>query len=590
MNLKDRGFLKRIIESYLIAFALMNACGRKTTDMFTVLFFVTAFVLLGKKAVPQQKKDCVISGLLACVLTAFYVLGNYEALSGGLTNKLFLLFYFGCTIAGLLSLFYEGVLAVLVNSTKVSLFEEKKSFPIKGFWISAGVVFLCMVPFLLTNYPGVMTPDSLAQYRQAAGISGYNDHHPWMHTLLIEFFYKIGYGITQNTYSAIAFYTIVQMFLVAVSVAYVWSALYEMGLKKLYCILGIALFLIYPYNLIYGVTMWKDILFSMAVLVLTITLFRLHCFIKEGRTVRAMLRDWVLYVVCGFFMCMLRHNGFYAFLVLMLLLAVVFRRQWKIFIPLTAGIVCICFIIKGPVMDAADVEPGKYAYKVCIPLQQIARVITDGCELTEEETALLEKINTIDYIPENYQRGGADPMFAWVIYGDQQYLIDHQAEYFKLWVSIGLRYPGKYIQAFLDQTKGYWYPMDPEQVVYFGITENENGLVSQPVFSGPAVVKFHELLTKLYTIFPLYGIFYSMGGMLWIFLLLMAAAIRNRNDGAWIAGVPLLLLTLTLFIAVPLVADIRYGYPLLITVPAVAAFTFYKGVSQTDRMGKTQEI
>ena len=158
-------------------------------------------------------------------------------------------------------------------------------------------------------------------------------------------------------------------------------------------------------------------------------------------------------------------------------------------------------------MNVAEVEPGKYAYKVCMPLQQIARVITDGCELTEEETALLEKINTIDYIPENYQRGGADPMFAWVIYGDQQYLVEHQTEYLKLWLSVGLRYPGKYIEAFLDQTKGYWYPMDPEQVVYFGITENENGLVSQPVLKGPAVIKFHELLTKLYTIFPLFRTF-----------------------------------------------------------------------------------
>ena len=576
MNLKDRGFWKRILESYLIAFALMNACGRKTTDLFTVLFFVTAYGLLGKKTAAREKKDCVISGALSCILTAFCVLGNYEALSGGLSNKLFLLFYLGCTIVGLLLLFYEGVLAVLLNSAKVCLFEGKKAFPLKGFVVGSVVIFLCMVPFLLTNFPGVMTPDSLAQFRQAAGISAYNDHHPWMHTLLIELFYKIGYGITGDVYLGVAFYTVAQMLLVSLSAAYVWSALYEMGLKKMYSILGAGLFVICPYNLIYGVTMWKDILFSMAVMVLVVTLFRMHCLIKEGMSAKRMLRDWILYAVCGFFMCMLRHNGFYAFLVMMFLLAVVFRSQWKIFVPVTATIVFLCFVIKGPVMDAAEVEPGKYAYKVCMPLQQIARVIMDGCELTEEETALLEKINTIDYIPENYQKGGADPMFAWVIYGDQQYLVEHQAEYLKLWLSIGLRYPGKYIEAFLDQTKGYWYPMDPEQVVYFGITENENGLVSQPVLKGPAVIKFHELLTKLYTIFPLFGILYSMGGMLWIFLLLMATAIRNRNDGAWIAGIPLLLLTLTLFIAVPLVADIRYGYPLLIAVPLVAAFTFYK--------------
>lgn len=576
MNLKDSKFWKRIIESYLIAFALMNACGRRTTDVFTVIFFVATFVLLDKKRQAQCKKDFWISAGLSGILTTFYVLGNYEALSGGLSNKLFLLFYLGCTIAGLLFLAYEGTLAVLINSTKVNLFEEKKKFPLKGFLLGTGVVFMCMVPFFLTNFPGVMTPDSLAQYRQVVDISAYNDHHPWMHTLVIELFYKIGYAITGDVYMGIACYTVAQMLLVALSVSYVWAALYELGLKKGYSILGEVLFLICPYNLIYGVTMWKDILFSMAVLVLMVTLFRLHCFAKERMSVKQMLRDWTLYAVCGFFMCMLRHNGFYAFLVMMLLLAVVFCRQWRIYVPLTAVVVSLCFIIKGPVMDAVGVEPGKYAYKVCIPLQQIARVITDGCELAEEEITLLEKINTVDYIPENYQRGGADPMFAWVIYGDQQYLVEHQGEYLKLWLSIGLRYPGKYIEAFLDQTKGYWYPMDPEQVVYFGITENDNGLLSRPALEGPAVIKFHELLTKLYTIFPLYGMFYSMGGALWFFLLFMAVALRNRINSALIAGVPVFLLTITLFIAVPLVADIRYGYPLLISVPMIAACSFYK--------------
>lgn len=569
------------MESYLITFALMNACGRATTDIFTLIFFVVAFSLLGKKAKAQQKKDRVISVATAGVFTAFYVSGNYQALTGGLTNKMFLVFYFGCTIAGLFALFYEGVLFVLVNSTKPVLFEEKKAFPVKGFLMAVGIVFLCMVPFLLTNFPAVMTPDSLSQYRQVAGREGLNDHHPWMHTLLFSLFYHIGFGITKDTYMAIAFYTVAQMLFVSISVAYVWCTLYEMGLKKKYCVTGILLFLIYPYNLIYGVTIWKDILFSMAVLVLTITVFRLHCLAKEEKFGKAAVRDLILYCVCAFFMCMLRHNGFYAFLAAAVIFLIVFRKQWKIFGTVTLAVLCICFLVNGPVMDAAKVKPGNFAYKICIPLQQIARVVADGCELTQEQTEALEKINIPEYIPEHYQRGGADPMFAWVIYGNQEYLVENLPSYLKLWIEIGLQYPQKYVQAFLDQTKGYWYPMDPEQVVYFGITENDDGLTSQAILSGPAVIKFHELLTKLYTIFPLYGMFYSMGGMLWIFLLLMAVAIRNKNEGAVIAGVPLFLLTLTLFIAVPLVADIRYGYPLLIAVPLVAAITFYGKKKET---------
>lgn len=562
----------KLLESYLIAFALMNACGRRTTDVFTVIFFVIAYLLLKKAPQVQLKKDKLIASVCAGIFTVCYVLGNKEALSGGLSNKFFLLFYFGCTIAGVFSLFYQCVLWVLVNSTNVKLFEEKKAFSFKMFFTFSGILLVCMLPFFLSNYPAIMTPDSLSQYRQAAGTESYNDHHPWLHTLIIKLFYEVGLMISGNEYVAIASYTLMQMLVVAFSVGYVWSALYELGLKKKFCIGGMILFGVYPYNLIYGVTIWKDILFTMSVLVLTITLFRLYLRTRAEDAIA--LRDLVLYAVCGFLMCMLRHNGFYAFLASCPFLIWIFRKRWKQMVPLTLLIVTSCFLIKGPVMNAVGVEPGKLAFKLCVPLQQIGRVIADDCELTEEEVDKLEQINVISYVKENYQRGGADPMFAWVIYGNSECLQDNIGEYLDLWISLGIRYPDKYIQAVIDLTKGYWYPMDPEQVVYFGITENEDGLISQPLLKGPIIIKIHELLTKLYTIFPIYGIMYSMGAVFWLFILLIAIAIRNNNHGVWIAGIPLAFLTLTLFIAVPLVADIRYGYPLLVAIPGIAAITF----------------
>jgi len=562
----------RLLESYLITFALMNACGRRTTDIFTVVFFLTAYMLLKKMPGIQLKKDSIIAVACAGIFTLCYVLGNKESLSGGLTNKLFLLFYLGCTIVGLFFLFYRCVLLVLTNSTKVKIFEETKTFSFKLFFLFSGMLFLCMVPFFLTNYPAVMTPDSLNQYRQAAGIEGYSNHHPWLHTMIFNLFYELGFMISGNEYFAIACYTLVQMLSVAFVVGYVWAALYELGLKRKYCIAGVALFAIYPYNLIYAVTVWKDVLFTMSVLMLTLTLFRLYLQINSNEKWK--IRDIILYAVGAFFMCMLRHNGFYAFFASVPFLLWFMRKKWKQMVPVTVLVLAACFVIKGPVMDAVGVEPGKLAFKLCIPLQQIGRVIADDCELTAEEISTLEKINVVSYVKENYQRGGADPMFAWVIYGDSEYLQDNLGEYLELWVSLGMKYPGKYVQAFIDLTKGYWYPMDPEQVLYFGITENENGLVSQAVLNGPVVVKIHELLTKLYTIFPIYGIMYSMGAMFWLFVLLLAVAGRNRNHGVWIAGIPLIFLTLTLFIAVPLVADIRYGYPLLVAIPSITAMAF----------------
>ena len=51
----------RLVESYLIAFALMNACGRRTTDIFTVIFFVAVYVLLKKMPQTQLKNDLIIA-------------------------------------------------------------------------------------------------------------------------------------------------------------------------------------------------------------------------------------------------------------------------------------------------------------------------------------------------------------------------------------------------------------------------------------------------------------------------------------------------------------------------------------------------
>jgi len=464
----------KLLESYLIAFALMNACGRRTTDVFTVVFFVIAYLLLKRMPTIQQKKDSLIAGICACIFTVCYVLGNKEALSGGLTNKLFLLFYFGCTTAGLFFLFYRCVLWVLVNSTKIKIFEGRRVFPFQMFWGFAGILFLCMIPLFLSNYPAIMTPDSLSQYRQAAGIGGYSDHHPWFHTLIFQFCYKVGLLISGNEYFAIACYTLVQMLLVSFSIGYVWSAFYELGLKKKYCIVGVALFAIYPYNLIYAVTIWKDVLFSMSVLVLTITLYRLFLEIKAEEKLK--LRDMIIYSLSSFLMCMLRHNGFYAFVVTCPILLWIMRKKWRQIVPVTILVIAAAVMIKGPIANAAGVEPGTFALKLSVPLQQVGRVIADGCELTEEEVAIIEKINIISYIEENYQKGGSDSMVAWVVYGNSDYLLENKGEYLDLWISLGIKYPGKYLQAFIDLTKGYWYPMDPEQVVFFGITENKMGL------------------------------------------------------------------------------------------------------------------
>ena len=36
------------------------------------------------------------------------------------------------------------------------------------------------------------------------------------------------------------------------------------------------------------------------------------------------------------------------------------------------------------------------------------------------------------------------------------HILENAGEYLKLYVALGLRYPGDYLNAWIDETKGYW--------------------------------------------------------------------------------------------------------------------------------------
>ena len=99
----------------------------------------------------------------------------------------------------------------------------------------------------------------------------------------------------------------------------------------------------------------------------------------------------------------------------------------------------------------------------------------------------------MDYpsIPDYYQPELSDPVKALIQYGHPEYLETHKGEYLKLWVQLGLKYPLDYWNAFVDQTKGYWFPGAPGMLTNEGISPNELGLSWQPVLHGQRSQRSH---------------------------------------------------------------------------------------------------
>lgn len=563
----------------------MNIGGLESTNILLLCVFGAGFIVLSYRDALVQKdtynKKIRLSAIVLGVLFSL-LYACFADLSGGLENKAFILIYEISTVAGLFFMFKTLLDVGILKAVEFA--DEKKNltrnaFSLKLLLLYACIIDVCCIPFLTLNFPGVLTVDSLNQLGQVMGIVERSDHHPWIHTAIIGLFYNIGHGLTGSTYAGIACYTVFQILMTGLCVGYAIECMYEAGIGRGVRNALLICFIMLPYNLMYAVTMWKDILFTMSVLVFTITVMRINDSVEKTGT-----RDSIIFVISSLFMCVLRHNGFYAFIATVVIWLFIKRKTLKRYIVLSAAVIFISVLCSGPLMKACKVAPGEYVYNMCMPLQQIGRVIATGEDITPKQREWLEKVNTLDYVRAGFDVQCADPMFAWVLDGDEEYFDSHKAEFIKIWIQIGVKHPITYIKAFGDLTKGYWTPMNPQQTIYFGMSDNDMGLYPKPVIEGPVLIKINELITKIYGMIPVYGLFYSMGSFFWLLLIFGAVCIAGGSAQKLFAFLPSLMLTFTLFIATPLVADVRYGYALLLILPYLAAYTlFYKNEKEIEQ-------
>ena len=600
----------RVIIAYIITFAIYNVGGFETSDIVLGIFFVSAIILLGAigqnpqsitESSENNPKVNVVSNVLAAIFTLSYSIYMGSRLTGGLENKLFALFYILMTIAGLYIMFFLFIRRILVifagprtsvtieipqvavaQAPKTMNNEEQsavtESTPaglnLKLMFIYAGIVFLALLPLFLINFPGTMTVDSFNQLSQARGLTPLHDHHPWVHTLIIKLFYNIGYSLSNNVTVGIAAFILAQMLLVSLGLGFTAETLASLGSGRMGAVIVIAGFILFPYHAAFTITMWKDILFALGVLIITILLYKeLVAGIRPG------VADSLLFVLSSLAVCLFRHNGFYAYILCALIFAfraIVNRRSSDAYVGknartaiLTLVSILICLIINGPVKSGLNVQNGDFGHELAIPLQQIARVVQLNGDISDEELEELGRVNSIEYIVNNYEPGGADNMIQWLVAGDSDYVKNNKGRFLKLYLSLGLKNPNAYIMAFIDQTKGYYTTMMPEQTAYYGILPNGDNLDNYPIFGAGVRIKINEILSKLQDVLPVYAIFYSPGACLLILILMIGIEKVRGRRSMLLVFLPQLCLILTVLIATPLVADLRYAYALMLSMPSL---------------------
>ncbi|MDE7200933.1 MAG: hypothetical protein K2O91_03290 [Lachnospiraceae bacterium] len=582
-------YLKIFVESFLSLFAIMRITRMSTKNPCSIILFLILLYVFTKlhsdhvegRIIPG---DMTLSTILSVLFSIFTLSAQYHAILGSTASLLFCAAILLFTGVGLLLIYYYLSIWFLQTASDLQLTGSGYSYAWIPF-LTALVCLLCWLPYFLYEYPGVMTPDSINQYAQIIGAYELSNHHSIVHTALVGIFYNTGLSLTGDPHTGLALYTIAQMLFMAYVAGYVVCTLQKAEVVTPVLILTICFYALMPYNGAYAVTIWKDIPFAgcMTLFAAALMRFLLRGSFSSSSDAVPKLRIseyftlLLPYVLSGIMLCLLRENGWYALVPSVPFILVTYRKWSKVMIPVHLILLIIVLFVKYPVMQVYEIPQADFVESLSIPIQQLARVVVNGEPLSESETVFLDQLMDLEQTVTTYQPDVSDNIKNLIRQKGNDYLESHKIDFFKMWLFIGISHPKAYLDAYVAQTNGFWYPdVNCEVGLSDGIYPNEFDLHWQPIIKGNMIIKIKEILFKLPDMIPLYGLLWSIGFILWNILLLAALSLHMGRPAGALVCLPFILLIATLCIATRNATEFRYAYaafyalPLLVMSPFVS--------------------
>lgn len=467
-----------VLFSFACAMAIARYLRWSPEPMVRTIVFLLLFLSLRKIPVHSwrdafDRRELVAFGLFSGVLSLSLMLGYHIIITSGYSGLMaddYISPYSWVDPVAFVSIFAGlSVLSLSLYSLikKKSVCDEVRDGesayvnlePLMWKWVfGLGVlIFILWVPYLLAYWPGFVFGDSLSSIRQAIGMEGWQNNHPFIYTLFlkacIRFVGLFGFSITTGC----ALYSILQMIVMAAGFAYLarWVVVRARVASAWGFVIAIGM-AASPYIATYSIALWKDPIFSLAILMVSLLLF--DFVLTRGRVVRES-RAWTPLFLCALFgTTLLRGNGIYIACIIALVLGAIYlvlrrRKQDVTRKPLALCVVVIvvslCVTGPGYAMLGVRFLPVE---SVGIFLNQMARVAAVDGEMTESDRAYMNEMLPIEEYATKYHPGCVD-MLKWDASFNASPIKDG---FFSHWLSMGLRNPGVYFEAWELQTCGFW--------------------------------------------------------------------------------------------------------------------------------------
>lgn len=530
-----------------------------------------------------MKRKKILSIIYSLIITIFIIIGTSFILTGNFKS---------ITKYPILFLISSGLLYKIINEITIYLYDKldekrvknldiKKSkfntlLKEKSFIFSLIFILLCWLIYLIAFYPGILSPDPSYQILQYFGIDNkysyysilidksviLTNHHPVIHTLLLGSCIKIGIKLFNSFNIGLFIYTLIQTFILAATLSYTIKFMKEINVNEKYRKLCLFIYALVPVFPLYALSPVKDVIFGCLIILYVISLYK---FIKNkcSMNVKDIVREIILIILIMLF----RNNGFHVVLLSFPFLFLTSKKNLKKYLLIFLVVISFYFSYNKVILPHFKITNGSIREMLSVPFQQTARYVKEHKnEVTKSEKKAIDKILDYDTIDKRYNPKLADPVKNKF---NRYYTNNDLKNYFKVWFLELKKHPITYIEATINNTYGYFYPVETNWYVYIIPKKIVNDFGFDYSFNSLYILRYVlSAIALVFPYIPFIGLFVNIGFNTWILLFMLSYLLYKKNYKSIIYILPSLILLLVCFVS-PANTYFRYALPNIFLMPTL---------------------
>lgn len=367
------------------------------------------------------------------------------------------------------------------------------------------------------------------------------------------------------------------MLIIAGCFTYCISFLEKYNTSKIIKIISILYYALFPVIAMFAICSTKDTIFSAVALVSIIV--AIEALLDKEKFLNSKWEQ-IKFAIIIFLAIIFRNNAIYAYIPFLIIFVIAMKNK-KVLISIVC-IIVLYLIYMQIIYIVLHISRTYNSEAFSVPLQQIARVYNYNYDsLTQEELDTIYEYTTDEQLKE-YLPECSDRIKNLVYLGDMGYI-----KFFKLWLEIGLKNPGIYIDSFLENTLGFWYPntiidgynrkmpeLYSEETSYFAAMCEQPGEMDSKI---PWLKDVYYNISRYTDInkIPVISMLFSPGAMAWVLFICIGYNIYKKRKEIVISLSMIFFLWLTILLG-PMVL-VRYILILFFGFPLILAITLNGG-------------